>query len=137
MRDKERLPGWFLRSLESDWGGIKLSEEHKRISEGVGLPPGTPVYIGEKREEKVKITVIDYDETEFQEKVVERVEECVPFKEKPTVTWINVDGVHDIELLKELGRCFGLHPLVIEDIPNTYRRPKMEDYGEYIYIVLR
>jgi len=134
---RKELPKWFLHSLETEWGGIKLSEEHKRISEGVGLPPGTPVYIGEERKGKVKISIIDYSETEFQEKIVETAEECFPFKEKPTVTWINVIGVHDVNILQSLGTHFGLHPLVIEDIMNTYRRPKMEDYGEYIYIVVR
>jgi len=61
----------------------------KRASNKAGLPPGTLVHIGEKRTEKVKTTVIDYDETHFQEKEVETIEECFPFKDTPTVTWIN------------------------------------------------
>ncbi|MDH5685830.1 MAG: magnesium/cobalt transporter CorA [Candidatus Hadarchaeaceae archaeon] len=109
----------------------------RKRSKKVGLPPGALVHVGEKREEKVRITIIDYDKAQFQEKEAETVEECFPFKDKPTVTWINVDGVHQPEIVKQLGDCFGMHPLVLEDILNTDQRPKMEDFGNYIYIVLK
>jgi len=84
-----------------------------------------------------KITIMDYDEAQFEEKEVETIDECFLFKDKPTVTWINIDGLHQVEILEKLGECYGLHPLVLEDILNTDQRPKMEDYGEYIYIVLK
>ena len=109
----------------------------RKRSKKVGLPPGALVHVGEKREENVRITIIDYDKAQFQEKEAETVEECFPFKDKPTVTWINVDGVHQPEIVKKLGDCFGMHPLVLEDILNTDQRPKMEDFGNYIYIVLK
>jgi magnesium transporter len=80
---------------------------------------------------------MDYDEVHFEEREVKKIEECFLFREKPTVTWMNVDGLHQVEILEKLGECYGLHPLVLEDILNTDQRPKMEDYGEYIYIVLR
>jgi len=69
---------------------LKLFE---KTSKKVGLPPGTLVQIEEKKTEKVKINIIDYDEAQFQEKEAETVEECFPFKDKPTVTWINIDGI--------------------------------------------
>jgi len=109
----------------------------RKRSKKVGLPPGALVHVGEKREEKVRITIIDYDKAQFQEKEAETVEECFPFKDKPTVTWINVDGIHQPEIVKQLGDCFGMHPLVLEDILNTDQRPKMEDFGNYIYTVLK
>jgi magnesium transporter len=109
----------------------------KRGVKKAGLPPGTLVYTGEKRVEKAKISLIDYDETQFQEKEVKKVEECFPFKDTPTVTWINIDGVHELDIIEELGKHFDLHPLILEDIVNTEQRPKMEDSGSYIFIVLR
>ena len=109
----------------------------KKRSQKAGLPPGTLIHIGEKRREEPKITILDYDEAQFQEREVKSIEECFPFKEKPTVTWINVEGLHQVEVLERLGGCYGLHPLVLEDILNTDQRPKMEDYGEYLYIVLK
>lgn len=102
-----------------------------------GLAPGTLVYIGEQKTEQVRITLIDYDEKAFQEKEVKDIEECFPFKDKPSVTWINIDGLHNIGLMEKIGKHFGLHPLIQEDILNTGQRPKMEDFGNYIFIVLK
>ncbi len=109
----------------------------KKRSEKAGLPPGTLVHIGEKKAEIPKITIMDYGEAHFQEKVVKTIEECFLFKDTPTVTWINIDGLHQVEILEKLGECYGFHPLVLEDILNTDQRPKIEDYGEYLYIVLK
>jgi magnesium transporter len=109
----------------------------KKRSKKAGLEPGSLVHIGEKKTEEVKITIIDYDESHFQEKEAKSIEECFVFKDKPTVTWINIEGIHQIEILEKLGECYGLHPLIMEDILNTDQRPKMEDFGEYIYIVLK
>jgi magnesium transporter len=95
------------------------------------------VHIGERKAEELKITIIDYDEVHFQEREIEKIEECFVFRDRPTITWINVDGLHQVEILETLGECYGLHPLVLEDILNTDQRPKMEDYGDYIYIVLK
>ena len=114
-----------------------MSKLIKKRSEKTGLPPGTLVHIGEKKAETPKITIMDYDETHFQEKEIKTIEECFLFKDTPTVTWINIDSLHQVEILEKLGECYGFHPLVLEDILNTDQRPKMEDYGEYLYIVLR
>ena len=73
------------------------------IKEKVGLPPGTLVHVGERKTEKVKITIIDYDPKNCQEKEVERIEECFPFKDKPTVTWINIDGLQEVEIVEKIG----------------------------------
>ncbi|MDY7011626.1 MAG: magnesium/cobalt transporter CorA [Planctomycetota bacterium] len=102
-----------------------------------GLPPGTPVYTGEKKPEAVRITVMDYDGEQFLEKPFKKVEDCFVFKDKPSVTWINISSIHDETLVRTLSERFGLHPLVQEDILNADQRPKMEDYADYIYLVLK
>jgi magnesium transporter len=109
----------------------------KKRSQKAGLPPGTLVHVGEQKSEKTRITVLDYDGDRLVEKELTGVEECLLLKARPTVTWINVAGLHQIEVLEKLNECFGLHPLVLEDILNTTQRPKMEDFGDYIYIVLK
>jgi len=109
----------------------------RKMSKKAGLPPGTLVADVEKRAAPVKITVIDYDGESYEESDVEAVTDCRLFLEKPTVTWVNVDGVHRVDVLEELGECFGLHPLVLEDIANTDQRPKTEDFGEYLFVVLK
>ncbi len=113
------------------------AKQTKRRSRKAGLPPGTLVHIGEKRLESIRITVIDYDEQNFQEKQVAKIEECFPFKQTPTVSWINIDGIHETSIIEKLGKHFDLHPLILEDILNTGQRPKCEDYDNYIYTVLQ
>jgi magnesium transporter len=109
----------------------------KKTLKKVGLPPGTLVQVEEKKAEKVKIYIIDYDETQFQEKEAEAVEECFPFKDKPSVTWINIDGVHQVEVMEKIGAHFGIHSLILEDIMHTVQRPKMEDFEDYIFVVVK
>jgi magnesium transporter len=109
----------------------------KKRSHKAGLPPGTLVHVGERKAEKVKIRILDYDEAQFEEKEAKTIEESFPFRDKPTVTWINIDGLHEVEIIEKLGSPFGLHPLLLEDILNTDQRPKMEDYGDYIFVVLK
>jgi len=109
----------------------------KRHSKKAGLAPGTLVHIGERKTEAVRITYMDYDEQNIQEKQVAGIEECFPFKITPTVSWINIDGLHDVELMEKLGKEFELHPLILEDILNTGQRPKIEDFGTYIFIALK
>ena len=114
-----------------------MARTNSKRSRKRGLSPGTLMHVGEKKVEKTRITVIDYDEKNFLEEEVEALEECFPFRDTSTVTWINVDGVHDASVIERLGAYFNLHPLILEDIMTTSQRPKMEDLGDSIYIVLR
>ncbi|HUW68486.1 MAG TPA: magnesium/cobalt transporter CorA [Candidatus Nanoarchaeia archaeon] len=114
-----------------------MSRFFKKRTQKIGLPPGTLVHVGEKKIEKTKITIIDYDAEHLEEKVAKTVDECFSFKDKPTVTWINIDGIHEIEIIEKIGNHFDLHPLILEDIVHTEQRPKMEDFEHYIYVVLR
>ena len=109
----------------------------KIASKKAGLSPGTLIHIGEKKIEKVKITLIDYDLKNLQEKELEHVEESFSFKDEPTDTWLNITGLHDIEIIEKIGINFNIHPLVMEDILNTGQRPKLEDYEDYLYIVFK
>jgi magnesium transporter len=109
----------------------------KKRSKKAGLPPGTLIHIGEKKVEEPKITIFDFDDQHVEEREIKVIEECFVFREKPTITWINVEGVHKVEIIEKLGECYGFHPLMLEDILNTDQRPKMEIYGNYIYIVLK
>lgn len=107
-----------------------------RRSTKAGLPPGTLVHIGEKRQETVHIAYMDYDEGRFQEKQGVTIEECLAFKNTPTVTWINIDGIDDIPVIEKIGKAYDLHPLILEDIVTVGQRPKFDNYERYAYIVL-
>ena len=109
----------------------------RRSSKKAGLPPGSLVHVGEKKVESVKVTIFDYQVDHFQEREAASVDECIPFKDTPTVTWINISGIHDAEILRSLGDCYAIHPLVLEDVLNTEQRPKLEDFETYLFIVAK
>jgi len=109
----------------------------KKRSTKSGLPPGALIHIGEKKVELAKIRILDYDEIQYEEKEAQTIEECFPFKDKPTITWINIDGLHQVDIIEKIGKNLDFHPLLLEDILNTEQRPKIEDFDTHIYLVLK
>ncbi len=114
-----------------------LPKKKKRAHQKVGAAPGTLVYVGEERDQKVKIRLFAYDQNTVEEKSLDNIEESFPYKEKTLTTWINIDGLNNIDLIEKIGSNFNIHPLVLEDILNTHQRPKLDDYDEYTYLVFR
>ncbi len=102
-----------------------------------GQPPGTLLYAGRDRTDQVRLMVMDYDDGQLTEMPVENLEDCLALRDTSTVTWIDVDGVHQTDLLARLGEHYGLHPLTLEDIVSTSQRPKIETFPDYIFIVCR
>jgi magnesium transporter len=114
-----------------------MTQGTKKRSQKAGLPPGALVHIGDRLEEYSKITVINYSEEEFSRVEVRTPEECASLKEKASVSWVNIDGIHESEIIEKIGKIYNLHPLLLEDIMNTDQRPKMESYDDYLFIVLK
>ena len=102
-----------------------------------GLPPGTLVHVGEKRTEPVPVATMAYDERHVIEDETANISQCSHLSGASGVTWIDVDGVHQMDILEKAGECLSIHPLVLEDIVNTEQRPKMEDFEGYIFLVAR
>ncbi|MCW9094754.1 MAG: magnesium/cobalt transporter CorA [Ignavibacteriaceae bacterium] len=109
----------------------------KKTSSKIGLPPGSIVYLGEKKVEKVTIKLTEYDENNSETYEIKSVEEIDPFTDTPQVTWVSVCGLHETEFLKQVGEKFKVHPLVLEDILNTETRPKIEITDDYLFIVMK
>jgi magnesium transporter len=101
-----------------------------------GAPPGTLVPTGLPRIEKVRIQVLEYGADGFRDREVEKCSDALPFQDPPAITWLNVEGIHDVELVRELGERVGLHPLVLEDIVSVGQRPKIEEHPGYLFVVL-
>lgn len=125
-----------LRSTGQGLGSNFRAAIKKRAKKS-GLPPGAMVHIGKESTEKVRISVMAYDETQVVEGEVKDFKDVRGFLNKHTVTWINVDGVHRVEVIEDIGNLFGLHPLIMEDVVNTTQRPKVEDLEDYLFIVFR
>ena len=114
-----------------------MTRRRKKRSSKSGLPPGSMIHIGEQRAEKVGIDLIDYDTDNFKSVSLENIKDAYPFRDSKTVSWINISGLHDIDIIQDLGNHFGIHPLILEDILNTDQRPKIEVYDNYLYVVLK
>jgi len=108
-----------------------------RVSKKLGLKPGSVIYVGRERTEDVHIAVIDYTESEHAEIRTVSAEDCFPYRDSATLSWINVDGIHKPEIVEKLGEHFGIHPLILEDIVNTGQRPKMEEAEDYVFTVMK
>ena len=111
------------------------SSKFKR-SKKIGLPPGTLVYMGGEEAKRTKITIIDYDEKEYDIKEIDKVDEIIKPSNKTKVRWINIEGLRNIDIIKTIGQQFNLHPLLLEDIVSTEQRPKLEIYDDYIALFL-
>jgi magnesium transporter len=109
-----------------------------RRSQKSGLPPGTPVHIGEPRRDRTRIEVFEYSEQGCTEREVASPAEC-PYVESGTsaVVWINVDGVHDVSVIQSLGELFRIHPLIQEDVANTGQRTKVDSYDGSLFLTLK
>lgn len=99
--------------------------------------PGTVKYIGKERAVPVSLNLIHYNEGDFTEEKVQSVKDCTPFLEREGVTWLNINGVHDEGIIRDLGSMFKIHPLVLEDVANTTHHPKMEEYEDLLFAILK
>ncbi len=109
----------------------------KRMSGKAGLPPGSLVHVGEQKVDRVRVRILNYDAKRLEEREIEHLADCDAFLAADSVTWIDVRGLHQVEVVRALGERFGLHPLVLEDILNTGQRPKVEILDEYVLIVCK
>lgn len=101
------------------------------------LPPGTAVFTGEKKVDEVKITIFNYDEHQFEEIKVENFSELESLTKNAKTLWINIDGLHDVELVEKICGIFGIHSLVVEDILNVDHSPKIEEHDDFIFLILK
>ncbi|MDA3833305.1 MAG: magnesium/cobalt transporter CorA [Spirochaetales bacterium] len=117
--------------------GIKKMKRLFSVSAKRGQPPGTMVYTGQRKDEPLSISLIDYDADSVSEKLVVPIDECLSCRTSSTVSWINVDGLNDTSVIEKIGQAFGIHALVLEDVLHTTQRPKLEDHSDYLYLVVR
>lgn len=110
----------------------------RKRAKKAGQAPGALVHIGDQKTEQIIIRLIDYDDSGyFLERQTDDLAELTAAIETPTITWINVIGLHQVEMIDRIGQAFGIHPLLLEDILNTDQRPKLEHYERYTYLILK
>lgn len=101
------------------------------------MPPGSAVFMGRQTEEAVSIDIFDYDEKNCQESKIDKWKDLKLFLDSKSVTWINVCGLHDVEIIQGIAEDFNLHALTVEDILSTQQRPKIEIFNDYVYVVVK
>ncbi|MEL0456640.1 magnesium/cobalt transporter CorA [Flavobacteriaceae bacterium SZ-1-7] len=102
----------------------------------IGQAPGSIIYTGEKESQKLFIDAFDYTKDTCIERELVNVEECFDFEEG-TITWININGLSHVDAIAKIGEHYELHPLVLEDIVNISQRPKIDEYEDYLFVVLK
>jgi len=102
-----------------------------------GMPPGSLVFTGEQKMDRIKIMNIEYDEKTFSEREIKDIKELRQFKENTHVNWINICGLHEVNELQQIGEIFEIHPLSIEDILNVNHLPKLEEHDGYLFLITK
>ena len=106
-------------------------------SQKSGLPPGTYVYVGEKRVEQVRIIETVYSASSYSRKELTSVQETTTRPPEGGVLWLHVEGLHEVHLLEQIEKKWHIHPLAIEDILNTQQKPKLEIFDDYAFLVFK
>ena len=109
----------------------------KYKSSKIGAAPGALVYVGEQRIEKTRIRLVQYSSGKIEEYDIQPLDLVFPPIKRSDFTWINLAGIHDVNLVDRISRHFDIHPLTVEDILNTAHRPKYEVFDQHSYIVFK
>jgi magnesium transporter len=108
-----------------------------RVHKAPGSAPGTLIHTGQKKVDKVRIRLIDYDLESIEERTLESIEECYRYAEEPPVSWINIDGLHEVSVIAAAGDHFGVHRLALEDVLTPTTRPKVEEFDEHFLVIVK
>lgn len=130
---KSKLPSFDLTSPLKRL----LKKPPAKISEKVGLPPGTIMYTGHPKEGPTNLSLMRYNSTDVQEQKPFQLSELEKKKPGWDVEWVNVDSLHDVEIISKIGSLMGIHVLTLEDIVHVSQAPKMEEYEEYLYVTMK
>lgn len=116
---------------------LKRASRPDQIKQTLGQSPGTLIYTGKKTEGKVSVEVFSYDEKTIEDKIGPNIASCKDIIQEERVNWVNVNGLHQIETINEVGEEFNLHPLLLEDVLNVEQRPKYEEFDKYLYFTIK
>jgi magnesium transporter len=103
----------------------------------IGLAPDELLFRGVQKTDKVLLRIIDYNAENLQEKEIQQVQDALAYRDSDTVTWFNIDGVHDADVMREIARGFGLENMMLSDVMDTQARPKVTEYDNSIFLSLK
>ncbi len=109
----------------------------QKPSQKSGMRPGSLVHVGRVPASGGRLTLLDYNPEQLEQAEFESIDDILKYRDRDTITWVMVEGLTNIALIESIGRNFGIHDLVLEDILNTHQRPKFEEYDDHLFIVLK
>lgn len=114
-----------------------MKRSQPKITEKVGLPPGSIVYTGAPKEGDTGITLLQYDKEKVKIIESQSFSEIYDQLDKEQVNWLNFDSLHDVDLITEAGGNFNIHNLTLEDIVHVGHQPKLEEYDDYLFFTMK
>lgn len=115
----------------------RASNPPRPVRADLGLPPGSPVYVGNRKPTEMRLSIIGYDPVGSWTKSARNADELLSYRNPAGVNWINVNGLKDTDAIVRIAKAHKIHPLTVEDILNTDHRPKIEAFDDYLYITLK
>ncbi|WP_347550603.1 magnesium/cobalt transporter CorA [Pseudalkalibacillus hwajinpoensis] len=116
--------------------GIRTKLRRNRTQKK-GMPPGSLVYIGEEKTEEVTVSAIEFDDQDINEYNNISLDKLKSVIDSYKITWVNVNGVHNVQIVDEISKMIGLHPLTTEDILNTEHRPKIDFFEDHLLAIVK
>lgn len=115
----------------------KPKRKSHKIKRRIGQSPGTLTFIGEKKTDSIEKEIVSYTPEFYVQQTKPSLKELMEFYSDERENWINIEGLHDTAVIKNVGKQFSLHPLLLEDVMNVEQRPKSEDFGDYIFFTIK
>ncbi len=113
----------------------RLHRTRGTLSRNVRQPPGT--LVAAHGASSSIIHTIAFGPDRVDELTIDKPQQLATILGKQPVVWVNVDGLGDVEVLRQLGEILGIHPLALEDVVDTSQRPKLDTYDQRLFLVLR
>jgi len=109
----------------------------KKRKEDIGLSPDDMSFRGEQKMDKVFLRLVDFNAKNLEEKTIDKIDTVLEHQKKPSVTWLNIDGLHESKIIEEIGDAFDFDKLVLAEVMDIHSRPKVHDFGDCILISIK
>ena len=101
------------------------------------MSPFALVFRGKKRTDKIGLSIMDFDMDEVREPEIKSIDQILKLKDTKNISWLNIDGLHNVELMEDLSKKFKLESNVLSDVMNPSVRPKVQELDKGIFITIK
>ncbi|TFG75496.1 MAG: magnesium/cobalt transporter CorA [Flavobacteriales bacterium] len=109
----------------------------KKNKNEIGLSPDDLIFRGKQKSKDVLLRIIDFDSNSMEEKAVDTIKEVLSYQERPTVTWFNIDGLHNKAIMEEIAKAFHFEQMVLAEVMDIYARPRVQEHQNCILLSIK